>query len=45
MTTMNKVALQKNLFQVAQRRRHRLHPLAEFDEVILDRLLGEAGPE
>ena len=44
-TTMNKVALQKNLLQVAQRRRHRLHALAEFNEVILDRLLGEAGPE
>lgn len=45
MIAMGEMALEQHLLEITQRGRHRLHPLAEFNEVILDELLVEAGLE
>ena len=45
MITVRNLALEQHLLEITQRGRHRLHPLAEFNEVILDELLVEAGLE
>src|SRR5262249_42143274 len=44
MTAMREVAFQKNLFQISQRRTHARNALAEFNEVLFDKLLAEACP-
>src|SRR5262249_55812582 len=42
---MGEMALEQHLLEITQRGRHRLHPLAEFNEELLDKPLAEAGLE
>src|SRR5215469_6549987 len=43
MIAVRELALQKDLLEIPQRRRHALHALAKLDEIILNELLRESG--
>jgi hypothetical protein len=45
MIAVGEMTFEQHLFEIAQRRRHRLHALAEFQEMRLDHLLTESAAQ